>query len=114
MKLPLSQANEQLRNFVEARIKEKAEEVCYYEFNLDHCTGEQSQTIELNGWHSNGKYEIEWVADAYFEIETSYNCGDYYQPPCFDVEKCEFINFKIKFISVSELTGEERYVEFEN
>ena len=60
MKLPLSRANEQLRNFVEARIKEKAEEVCYCEFNLDHCTGVQSQTIELNGFHNNGKYEIEW------------------------------------------------------
>ena len=52
-------------------------------------------------------------ADAYFDIETSYDCGDYYQPPCFDVEKCEFVNFKIKFIAVSELTGEERYVEYE-
>lgn len=114
MKLPLSQANEQLRNFVEARIKEKAEEVCYYEFSLDHCTGDQSQSIELEGWHNNGKYEIEWVADAYFDIETSYDCGDYFTPPSFDVEKCEFVDFNIKFIAVSELTGEERYIEFEN
>ena len=114
MKLPLSQANKQLCNHIEALIKEKAEQVCYYQFNLDHCSGDQSQSIELEGCHNNGKYEIEWVADAYFDIETSYDCGNYFTPPSFDVEKCEFVGSKIKFISVLELTGEERYIEFEN
>ncbi|WP_407454639.1 hypothetical protein [Methanobrevibacter sp.] len=114
MKLPLSQADKQLIDYVESCIREKAEYFSYSDFSLESCTETQRQIVEMNGLQTNGKYDIEWVAECCYDVETSFDGGDYFTPPSFDVDDVKFIDFEIKFIGVTELAGEERYVEYEN